>query len=229
VSADFLPADWPVPANILAGTVLRDSGYRLPAAPSYLQQLHGKRVVRLGSGDFAEGAPQADAVIGCRDGDLCLVKTADCLPVLLCGGDGREIAAIHAGWRGLAAGVIEATVADMTTAPERLLAWLGPAISQAAFEVGTEERDASISHTRAAQAAFITNDRGRWQADLYELAMQRLREAGVRAIFGGRLCTVGDPDRFYSCRRDGDTGRLLSFVYLRPARPAPAAGDAGER
>jgi YfiH family protein len=214
VSQDFLPADWPAPANIVAGTVLRDSGYELPVAPSDLQQVHGNRVVRLGSADFGKEPPQADAVIGCRDGDLCLVKTADCLPVLLCAADGREIAAAHAGWRGLAAGIVEATVDAMATAPGDLLAWLGPAISQAAFEVGSEVRDAFTRHRPAAAAAFTANNRGRWQADLYALAVQRLRETGVHAIFGGSLCTFGDPDRFYSYRRDGETGRLLSFVHM---------------
>ena len=218
MKAGFLPADWPAPTNILAGTVLRDSNYELPVAPSYLEQVHGTRVVRLGSRDFEREPPQADAVIGCRDGDMCLVKTADCLPVLLCGSDGSEIAAIHAGWRGLAAGIIETTVSAMATAPGDLLAWFGPAISQPAFEVGDEVREAFMRQRPEASAAFMPNDRGRWQADLSGLAEQRLRGAGVRAIFGGGLCTFSDPVRFYSYRRDGETGRLLSFVHLAGLR-----------
>jgi YfiH family protein len=226
---DFLPANWPAPANILAGTVLRGSGYKLPAVPSYLEQVHGNRVVRLGSGDFAQKPPQADAVIGSREGDMCLVKTADCLPVLVCSSDGHEIAAIHAGWRGLAAGVVEAAVGAMATAPKDLLAWLGPAISQPAFEVGEEVRDAFIRHRPEAASAFIANDRGRWQADLYGLAVQRLQDAGVRAIFGGGLCTFSDSERFYSYRRDGETGRLLSFVHMASSLPQSRAVPAHSR
>jgi hypothetical protein len=141
------------------------------------------------------------------------VRTADCLPVLLCAADGTEIAAAHAGWRGLAAGIIEETIAAMSTLPADLLAWFGPAISQPAFEVGGEVRDAFLATTPLAADAFIRNKRGRWQADLYELAAQRLQLAGVSEVFGGGLCTYEDKARFYSYRRDADTGRMLSFIY----------------
>jgi len=142
-----------------------------------------------------------------------VVRTADCLPVLLCARDGNEIAAVHAGWRGLAAGVIEAAVAALTTANEEIMAWFGPAISQPAFEVGAEVKQAFVQQDPAAAAAFVENDRGRWQADLYMLARQRLRAVAVNEIFGGGLCTHADPERFYSYRRDGETGRMLSFIY----------------
>jgi YfiH family protein len=167
----------------------------------------------LGSADFDDGTPDADAVIGTQAGDICVVQTADCLPVLLCASDGQEIAAVHAGWRGLAAGIIEATVARMTSTVSDLIVWLGPAISQAAFEVGDEVRQQFRPWSDDDNGLFVPNDRGRWQADLFGLASARLEKMGVRAIYGERLCTYDDPDRFFSYRRDGKTGRLLNFIY----------------
>jgi hypothetical protein len=213
VSDTLLTADWPAPPNIVAGTTLRNSSEAgLPGAPQWLSQVHGTRAVLLGSRDFEAGAPKADAVIGREAGDLCVVKTADCLPVLLCARDGQEIAAVHAGWRGLAAGVIEQTLEQMRTPAPDLLAWFGPAISQAAFEVGVEVREefGELGHI---EALFQPNRRGRLQADLYGLARARLQHSGVEAVYGGGLCTYSDPERFFSYRRDGKTGRLLSFVY----------------
>lgn len=216
MSADFMPAEWPAPPGILAGTTLRGGEYELPAIPKLLKQVHGTRAVHLDSDDFDDGPPEADAVIAHRTGDICVVQTADCMPVLLCGNDGREIAAIHAGWRGLAAGVIEHTVGRMRTVPSNLIAWLGPAISQPNFEVGDEVREAFLAHGPAAKAAFERNERGRWQADLYKLALQHLGATGVFDVFGGGLCTYGDAEHFHSYRRDGKkAGRMLSFVYLR--------------
>jgi YfiH family protein len=210
----YIPADWPAPDGIVAGTTVRDGSFELPAPPRPLQQVHGTRVVRLGTPDFADGPPEADAVIGDRPGDLCVVRTADCLPVLLCARDGTEFAAIHAGWRGLADGVVEATLAAIGTPAGDLLAWFGPAISQAAFEVGPEVRE-RFGRWGRLEGLFVPNDRGRLQADLYGLARARLHEAGVTAIYGGGLCTYADPGRFYSYRRDGDTGRMLSFVFRK--------------
>jgi YfiH family protein len=212
--AGWIPADWPAPEGIVAGTTLRDSEFALPAEPSLLQQVHGTRAVKLGTGDFAAGPPEADAVIGDRAGDICVVRTADCLPVLLCARDGREIAAIHAGWRGLAGGIIEETLIALATPADELLAWFGPAISQAAFEVGPEVRERFGPWGRI-EGLFVGNDRGRLQADLYGLARARLRAAGVAAVYGGDLCTYADVDRFYSYRRDGETGRMLSFVFRK--------------
>jgi len=220
MSEGFLRADWPAPDNVVAGTVLRDSNHELPAVPQWLKQVHGARVVHIGSSDFSSGPPEADAVIANRAGDLCAVRTADCLPIMLCAIDGSEVAAIHAGWRGLAAGIIEATVTEMAAMPADLIAWLGPAISQGAFEVGDEVRNAFLDHSPVSEAAFTANDRGRWQADLYKLAIQRLGDTGVFKVSGGGLCTFDDPARFYSYRRDGETGRMLNFVYLQP-RPRP--------
>jgi len=213
VSSDWIQADWPAPGSVVAGTTLRDSRFEIPGQPQLLNQVHGTNVVRAGSPQFASGPPEADAVIAGRSNDVCVVKTADCLPVLLCSTNGLEIGAIHAGWRGLVAGVIEQTIAAMKTPGTELLAWFGPAISQPAFEVGAEVRDAFISAKPAAKSAFVANDRGRWQADLYALARQRLLDLGVSEIYGGGLCTYADQDRFYSYRRDGTAGRLLSFVY----------------
>lgn len=214
MSAEWLRAEWPAPENIVAGTTLRLGSVRdLPAEPRWLNQVHGNRVVQVGSIEFANGPPDADALVANRGGDICAVRTADCLPVLLCSTDGSEIAAVHAGWRGLAAGVVEATVAAMSSAPGDLLAWFGPAIAQPAFEVGDEVRAAFIAHDAAVGTAFEANSRGRWQADLYQLASARLNAAGVNAIYGGGLCTYGDAERFFSYRRDGATGRLLSFIF----------------
>jgi len=212
VSRDWIAADWPAPVGIMAGTTLRDSRFKLPAEPQWLNQVHGTQVVRWGSSDFDNGAPDADAIISDQPGSLCVVKTADCLPILLCAADGSEIAAVHAGWRGLAAGIIGATLEAMKTPARDVMAWFGPAISQPAFEVGTEvrERFAALGEI---DAWFEPNERGRLQADLYGLATAMLHELGVSAVYGGGLCTHADPERFYSYRRDGETGRLLSFIH----------------
>ena len=166
-SERLLVADWPAPENIVAGTTLRDGDESdLPADPHWLQQVHGDRAVTLGSKDFDDAEPEADAVVGRQSGDLCVIRTADCLPILLCDRDGAEIAAVHAGWRGLAAGVIDATLAKMSAAPGAIIAWLGPAIAQPSFEVGDEVRVAFESAGFDVAKRFSANDRGRWQADL---------------------------------------------------------------
>lgn len=215
MSGDWIRADWPAPSNVLAGTTLRGSDFELPAESLWLDQVHGARVVRAATADFDDGPPAADAIVADQSGICCIVRTADCLPVLLCAADGSEIAAVHAGWRGLAAGIVDATIAAMGPPASDILAWFGPAISQPAFEVGAEVRDAFLANDSAAEIAFVVNDRGRWQADLYSLAAQQLANAGVRQVFGGGLCTYADKSRFYSYRRDGDTGRLQSFIFRR--------------
>ena len=214
MSRDFIPADWPAPDSVIAGTTLRNGQYELPATPTLLKQVHGTRVVRIGSPDFAGGAPEADAVVANRPGDICVVRTADCLPVLLCSRDGGEIAAIHAGWRGLAAGILEATLAVLESPPADLLAWFGPAIAQAAFEVGPEVK-AQFGAWGEIDGLFRPNERGRLQADLYGLARAQLAAAGLTDVYGGGLCTYADAARFYSYRRDGETGRMQSFIYRK--------------
>ena len=214
MSADWIPADWPAPDWIVAGTILRTgrlASLELPGEPCWLNQVHGADVVTAGRYDTP---PDADACIGHQPGDVCVVKTADCLPLLICAADGGEIAAAHAGWRGLVAGIIEATVAAMAAAPGDLLVWMGPAISQPSFEVGDEVRAAFVAQDRGAAACFVANKRGRWQADLCELARRRLSAIGVTRVYGGQFCTFEDRERFYSYRRNPDCGRMVSFVAL---------------
>jgi len=178
----------------------------------WLQQVHGTTVVRAGVG----GEPQADAHWSDRAGRACAVLTADCLPVLFCSRYGDRIAAAHAGWRGLAAGVLEATVCALGGEPSTLLAWLGPAIGPAAFEVGPEVREAFLAADPSAAACFVPSAEraGHFCADLYGLARLRLRRAGVEAVYGGGFCTYRDAARFYSYRRDGTTGRMASVIAL---------------
>ena len=213
---EWIKADWPAPEGVIAGTTLRgwgDNPLPVAGAPSWLTQVHGNRVVEAGSFD----SPEADASIGSA-GDVCVVRTADCLPVLFSSRDGSAVAAAHAGWRGLAAGVLENTIAAMRLDGQETLAWFGPAISQPAFEVGEEVKEAFVSHDSAAESCFIENERGRWQADLYGLARQRLAAVGVTDVYGGGLCTFTDTERFYSYRRKPRSGRLLSFITTG-ARP----------
>lgn len=237
-----VPADWPAPAGIVAACTLRTGGVsgktfeslnlgshvgdppenvaenrqrflahcHAPREPVWLDQVHGKTVVI----DPETGSePQADAVISRKANTVCAVLTADCLPVLFVSGSGDEIAAAHAGWRGLCAGVLEATIAAFSAPPETLLAWLGPAISQTAFEVGGEVRDAFLAQGANAESCFVRNGSGKWQADLYQLARLRLSAAGVGGIYGGGLCTFSQSDRYFSYRRDGQCGRMASFIF----------------
>ena len=217
---DWLAADWDAPSQIVAGTSLRGSdnaALPLPGQPCWLKQVHGSNVVTAGHFDEppeADASVKGQAPCGANNPFLCVVRTADCLPVLMCSKDGGAFAAAHAGWRGLAAGVIENTIAALGIEPASLLVWLGPAISQAAFEVGDEVRDAFLTQDPTASSCFETNARGRWQADLYGLARQRLNAAGVLAVSGGEFCTYSDEKRFYSYRRNPDCGRLVSFIGL---------------
>jgi hypothetical protein len=180
--------------------------------PAWLQQVHGVQVVNA-SGVTAQVA--ADAAYALDPGVVCAVLTADCLPVLLCDRGGRAVAAAHAGWRGLAAGVIEQTIAAMPAPGAELMAWLGPAISANAYVVGEEVRDTFLSHDPAAVTAFRPAADGGWHADLYLLARQRLQSQGITEVHGGGFCTWEDPVRFYSYRRDGVTGRMASLIWLQ--------------
>ena len=182
----------------------------LPAEPRWLQQVHGTTPVNAIE---SSPAPVADASWSQQAGVVCAVLTADCLPLLLCDQRGETIAAVHAGWRGLAAGVIEQTVAAMPAKADELLAWLGPAIGPRAYLVGDEVRDTFISHQDQAGLAFQRTAEG-WKADLYLLARQRLAVCGVAAVYGGDRCTLSEPEEFFSYRRDGQTGRMASLIWL---------------
>jgi YfiH family protein len=211
---DWIAADWPAPANIVAGTTLRSNDHSLlplSGEVCWLSQVHGTNVVTAGQFD---SPPEADGSAGRGAAFICAVQTADCLPVLICSTDGSVFAAAHAGWRGLAAGVIENTLAKLEVVPADLLVWLGPAISQPSFEVGDEVREAFLAVDPEAGDCFAANSRQRWQADLYGLARRRLNAAGVRNIFGGGFCTYLDEERFFSYRREPKCGRLVSFVGL---------------
>ena len=162
-----------------------------------------------------EGEVQADAAITATPGVVLAILTADCLPVVFAARDGCEIAAAHAGWRGLAAGMLEATVAAMATPASRLMAWLGPAAGPHAYEVGGEVFDAFVSRDRAAEAAFLPTRPGHWNVDLYALARRRLAAAGVMQVHGGGLCTISDPQRFFSHRRDGRGGRIATLAWMQ--------------
>ena len=212
----LITPDWPVPTNVIAGSTTRhtEDGI-LPENLRYLNQVHGAVVVPANMLRDADEPPDADAVTGQRPGDVCAVRTADCLPVLFCSTDGTRVAAAHAGWRGLAAAVLENTIIAMNCAAGDLMAWMGPAISQRNFEVGEDVREAFLAHDADAAACFEPNAGGRWQADLYGLARRRLAASGVEAIYGGGWCTFADSERFYSYRRDQETGRMVSFVALK--------------
>ena len=193
--------------------LLRD---HLPAEPLWLKQVHGTTVA-CASG--ACGTREADAGVARRTNEICVVLTADCLPVLLCDRGGTVVGAAHAGWRGLAAGVIENTLALMGVDPSTLLAWLGPAIGPGAFEVGDEVRTLFLDDNTAAASAFTVHAPGKWLADIYHLARLRLARAGVRQVYGGDFCTFREYERFFSYRRDGKTGRMASLIWINKPFP----------
>jgi YfiH family protein len=195
---------------------------RLPGTPHWLRQVHGAGVVRF-DGDVISSEPEADAAVTSAPGVVLAILTADCLPVLFAARDGREIGAAHAGWRGLTAGVLEATIAHMRTPAEQLVAWLGPAAGPQKYEIGVEVYDAFVSQDWSTGRAFTSTRPNHWNVDLYALARSRLEKAGLRArdIHGGALCTIGDPQSFYSHRRSmshesGRTGRMASLVWMDP-------------
>jgi polyphenol oxidase len=242
-SDNFLWPDWPAPAHVRAVCTTRAGGVsqspyaslnlgdhvgddagvvaenrawlrrvlNLPADPSWLQQVHGTDAVDAAA---LTRPCQADAAYTDRPGVVCAVLTADCLPLLLCDRTGTRVAAVHAGWRGLAGGVIERALEGFTAPGSELLAWLGPAIGPQAFEVGEEVRAEFVAHDVAAAAAFLPARAGHWWADLYMLARQRLAARAVSAVYGGGHCTYTDAARFYSYRRDGSTGRMASLIWL---------------
>jgi purine-nucleoside/S-methyl-5'-thioadenosine phosphorylase / adenosine deaminase len=188
--------------------LVREAG--LPAEPAWLAQVHGVAVADL---DRAGALSPADAAFTRESGKVCAILAADCLPIVFATDTGDTVAAAHAGWRGLAAGVIEATVRAMVAQPERLIAWLGPAIGPAHFEIGGEVREALWSADPGAGDAFKANARGRYMADLGMLARRRLENIGLNRIYGGGECTYAGADRYFSHRRDGVTGRQATLVW----------------
>ena len=216
MNGELIVPDWPAPDVIVAGTTTRNfAANQLPRGIRFLNQVHGAKAIAINELRRADAPPDADAVFGDSPGDICAVRTADCVPLLLCAVDGSEVAAVHGGWRGVLAGVIENTVAKMRADGEELLAWLGPAISQEAFEVGDEVRESFVAQDAADAAHFEANSRGRWQADLCGLARKRLASAGIRNVHGGGFCTFGDPERFWSYRRNPECGRMVSYILLK--------------
>lgn len=232
--------DWPAPRNVRACVTTRSGGvssapyesfnlgdhvgdepqavasnrqrlqHMLGCEPAWMSQVHSNVTVEASPVD----CPTADGCWTATPGIACAVLTADCLPVLFCDRDGARVAAAHAGWRGLAAGMLEATIEAMQASGGELLAWLGPAIGSTAFEVGPEVRDAFVSqHAQAATAFTPSRNAGRFMADIYQLARIRLAACGVSDVYGGGFCTVSDP-RFYSYRRANRTGRFASLVWL---------------
>ncbi len=239
----FAP-DWPTPQNVRSLVTTRNGGVSqgvfsslnlgahvgddpsavaanrrrieasLSGTPVWLNQVHGTRVFDTARFSAGDQAPEADASFSCSAGAVCVVMTADCLPVLFCDLAGTVVAAAHAGWRGLLAGVLEETIDAMGVPGLNLMAYLGPAIGPQAFEVGDEVRSAFVALDPGAVAAFKPSGPGKWLADIYLLARQRLARQGVTTVFGGTFCTVSDSDRFFSHRRDGQTGRMGSMIWL---------------
>lgn len=238
---DWLAADWPVPPTVRAGTTLRRGGVSkgpyeslnlgahvgddplavtenrerlvsscyLPGQPQWLDQVHGATVVELPHDD---DTPRADAAFTDRAGVVCAVLTADCLPVVFARMNGSAVGVAHAGWRGLCAGVLEATALSLGK-PADLVAWLGPAISRTAYEVGDDVRQACLAYDESTSRCFSRNPAGRWQADLYALARHRLAAIGLEEVYGGGRCTFTEEEHFFSYRRDGRCGRMATFVW----------------
>ena len=189
----------------------------LPSTPHWLRQVHGTEVLRFpmpASVLAAADEPVADASVTSTPGVVLAILTADCLPVVFANTQGTEIGAAHAGWRGLANGVLENTVAAMHAPADDLMAWLGPAAGSQAYEIGEEVFDAFVSRDAQAESAFVATRPGHWRVDLYALARQRLAALGITRIYGGDLCTISEPQRFYSHRRDARTGRIATVIWM---------------
>ena len=236
---DYIQPEWPAPEDVFAASTTRVGGISerpyaslnlgahvgddpgavrqnrgilkealgLPAEPLWLEQVHGNEVLST------EGSCADARVVGA--GQVAVVMTADCLPVLFTDLAGTQVAAAHAGWRGLEAGILENTVQAMQAEPSEIMAWLGPAIGPDAFEVGDEVREAFLRHDANAAGAFRPSPAGRWLADIYLLARQRLASVGIKQVYGGDLCTYSDEERFFSFRRDRETGRMASLIWIK--------------
>lgn len=199
------------PGSVARNRHLLETEYRLPDTPLWLNQVHGCTVVTAHS---VEPGCSADAVYSDKSRMVCAVLTADCLPLLITDRRGSEVCAVHAGWRGMAAGVIESAVHRFQTPAQELLVWLGPAIGPAAFEVGEEVRDIFLNHRRRAGRLFTPSRPGHWLADIYGLARMRLSDAGVGFVCGGDYCTMTQDELFFSYRRDGVTGRMAAMIWF---------------
>jgi hypothetical protein len=237
---DWIVPDWPAPASVKAFITTRAGGVSggaygslnlglrtgddaqavasnrkrlcesLPQEPQWLKQVHGAGVVEA---DRLAGVPEADAAIARKPDTVCAVLVADCIPVLLADRAGTTVAMAHCGWRGLAGGILENTLTRMSLPPGQILAYLGPGIGPRAFEVGADVRDAFLAVDAQAEVAFAPHAAGKWLADLFLLARQRLARAGVGSIHGGGLCTFTDSQRFFSYRRDRTTGRMAAVIW----------------
>ena len=238
----FIIPDWPAPDNIKAFSTTRSGGVSLlpydtlnlsdhvgdhpdlvdknrryitkiaalPENPRWLKQMHGTHVI---DSNHWQKKSEADAIISQAINHVCVIMTADCLPILLYHQRNNAIAAIHAGWRGIAAGIIEKTVARFSGKPQHIMAWLGPAIGPARFEVGTDVYDAFYQYSAKSSLAFKQKSVDSYLADIYLLAKQRLHRVGISAVFGGNFCTLTEKQRFFSYRRDGQTGRMATMIW----------------
>ena len=239
---EIIKPDWPAPKNIVAFTTTRNGGVsydgcsslnlgnrnadsadniatnrkilrtkmQLPNEPYWINQTHSKIAITI---DHHYKITEADASFTTEIDCICVVNTADCLPLLVCNREGTAVAAIHAGWRSLVSGIIENTLDLFPQAPEEILVWLGPAIGPEVYEVGDEVRDAFLEHDPQAELAFKPSPNDRWLMDMYLLARQRLQKKNITAIYGGEFCTYTQNDQFFSHRRDSKTGRQASLIY----------------
>jgi YfiH family protein len=247
IEQHILSANWPAPNNVHAGVTMRHGGVsqapfadfnlshtvgesietvlqnrsllrqkiNLPAEPVWLNQQHTNLIIDAAA--MYQGEP-ADGAYTCQDDTVCVALTADCLPILLCSTNGKEVAALHAGWRGLADGIIAVGVQCFNCGAEQILAWLGPAISKVAFEVGDEIRQLFLQRYSCAATAFYpAKNSEHWMTDIYQLATLQLQNLGITKIYGGNFCTYTDSKRFYSYRRDGQTGRMASLIWKTSA------------
>jgi YfiH family protein len=235
---EVVKTDWPAPANVRAFTTTRAGGFSkdrwnsmnlglqcgddplavqrnreklvslLPASPQWLRQVHGTQVVAHPL--IAGAEPEADGLLSFSPSQVCAVLTADCLPVLFCNRSGNRVAVAHAGWRGLAQGVLQATVKQMKETPGEIMAWLGPAIGPEVYEVGEDVRQAFAEE----QGICFRKNGETWMLDLYGVARRILTQLGITAVYGGHFCTFSDNERFFSYRRDGVTGRMASVIWL---------------
>ena len=211
----MIEPDWPAPSGVRALVTTRAEGnmggialrVQLPLEPVWMTQVHGNRVLQA---EKASPNEKADASFSRVRGVVCVVKIADCMPVLFADDEGSVVGVAHAGWRGLSAGVLENTIGAMGVAPQQLMAWLGPAIGPRVYEVGEDVRAAFAGH----EYAFAATRAGHWNLDLYAVARQRLMDAGVRNLFGGSFCTYTDRERFFSYRRDRDAKRMAAAIWL---------------